>query len=227
MKTELKEKLKKLGCTFRDCPKCTEAIDVSTEGSILTFTDSFGVAHEYDLLTYDISLSGATLTLTGSDGSTSEVDLSSLIGSGGTLAYAVNGVEQILDSSDTQLQFTVMASTPDVTVSNNSFNIQTSGVYKLTYKVNMEDRQNARQNVSTVISINGMPLEISRSYTYIRNTSDGLATATFHGIHAVQAGDIVTFHSAVIPGNPGNVAILAGESFFQVEYIPHIAVGTP
>jgi len=67
MKKVISNALRKLGCTFRDCPKCTEVIDVRVVDGNLIFTDSWGEDKNLGAMDNDLSgtLIGSSNTIAG------------------------------------------------------------------------------------------------------------------------------------------------------------------
>lgn len=136
-----------------------------------------------------------------------------------TFATATNGTTQTFSNTEVRVVLANGASTTEVTINttNNQFEINKSGRYRISYKINLDDPSNTRVNPFAYIKKNNVQVAASKIYSYNRNSTDGKSSLTFLYSPSLTSGDKIDFF--VINNSNDNLNTITNESYFEVEYI--------
>jgi len=97
--------------------------------------------------------------------------------------------------------------------------IVTSGWYLVTFKINVESYSGTRTTLQSAIYKNGTIIDETRTYSYMRNTTDDLLSCVLPSIELqLSSSDVLTVR-VNREGSSGSTQILENECFIRIQKV--------
>ena len=111
--------------------------------------------------------------------------------------------------------YTHTPGTPDIT-------INSSGTYKITYSVSINDSNNTRSISRTILSLDNVEIPRSGGYAYHRTTNAGEGTTSKTIIISLSQGDVIKVESITYVGGNNNLTTILNDSNITITKLNNV-----